>query len=121
MILDIFILFSIIFIIHELLVFIDPYTYDKQLLNIRKNLSVGYLNPNDRPFIIFNLFYFIWSIIGMLTPLWPYFVTLILLGYISGIKIKAIEETIKRLRMRRIDSLIALTILFFLLVSNFLR
>lgn len=106
-----FILISIIFILHELRVLITPFNYDKQIVSIKKDISSGFLNPNDRPFIIFNLIYFSWSIVGLFTQMWPYFIILFAFSYISGMKIRNCDETIKRLRHRRVDALISILIL----------
>jgi hypothetical protein len=117
--LNIFILLSLIFIIHELLVLISPHNYDKQILKIKKDVSNGFINPNDRSFIIFNLIYFIWSIVGLFTQMWPYFIILFAFSYISGMKIRNCDETIKRLRHRRIDSLISILIIASIVISYF--
>ena len=117
--LNIIILMSIIFITHELVVLIRPFNYDKQIVSIKKDISSGFLNPNDRPFIIFNLIYFSWSIVGLFTQMWPYFIILFAFSYISGMKIRNCDETIKRLRHRRVDALISILILSVILFSYY--
>jgi hypothetical protein len=117
--LNIFILLSLIFIIHELVILISPHNYDKQILKIKKDISNGFINPNDRSFIIFNMFYFIWSFIGLFTQFWPLFTIMIAFGYISGTLISKHSESIKRLRHRRIDSLISILIIVLIVISYF--
>lgn len=110
---------SIIFITHELVVLIRPFNYDKQILSIKKDISSGFLNPNDRPFIIFNLIYFIWGIVGLFTQMWSYFIILFAFSYISGIKIRNCDGAIKRLRHRKVNSLISILILSAIFLSYY--
>lgn len=117
--LNILVLLSIIFIIHELVILINPFNYDKQILKIKKDVSGGFINPNDRPFILFNLFYFTWSILGLFTTMWPYFTIMIAFSYLSGTKIRNCEETIKRLRHRRVDALISIIILSSIMIAYY--
>lgn len=106
---------SIVFLLHEIRTLIWPLKYDKQISKIKKNVKQGYLNPNDRPFMIFNFIYFIWSIIGLFTPYWSIFAILITFSFISGLFLRT-EDSIKRIRLRRFDSLVSIVILLTLLV-----
>ena len=117
--LSVIVLLSTIFIIHELVVLINPFNYDKQLQKIKKDVKNGFINPNDRPFILFNLFYFTWSILGLFTTMWPYFLIMIAFSYISGTKIRNSDEVIKRLRHRRADALISIIILSLIIFSYY--
>jgi len=106
---------SIVFLLHEIRTLVWPLKYDKQISKIKKNVKQGYLNPNDRPFMIFNYIYFIWSIIGLFTPYWSIFAILITFSLISGLFLRT-EDSIKRIRLRRFDSLVSIIILLTLLV-----
>lgn len=117
---NIFVLFSVVFLIHEIKTFISPYGYDKQLQKVKSDLKEGYLNPNDRPFIYFNMIYFIWSVTGLFTHYWVISITLILFSTISGMITNKEQDVIKRLRLRRFDSLVSSIILITLLLTHYL-
>jgi len=116
--LNIFILLSVIFIIHETIVAINPSKIDKQVESISKDIKSGYLNPNDRPFMIYNLFYFIWTVIGLFTNYYPIFLGLILVGLTSSFFNKKTNIVITRLRLRRLDSTICILLLTLLLITH---
>jgi hypothetical protein len=80
---NIIVIFSIVFLIHEIRTLIWPIKYDNQISKIKKDIKQGYLNPNDRPFIVFNFLYFIWSVIGLFTPYWIVFALFITFSFIS--------------------------------------
>jgi hypothetical protein len=114
------VIFSIVFLIHEIRTLIWPIKYDNQISKIKKDIKQGYLNPNDRPFIVFNFLYFIWSVIGLFTPYWIVFALFITFSFISGNFLKTENNTIKRIRLRRLDSFISSTILITLLITHYL-
>lgn len=116
--LNTFILLSILFIIHETTVVINPSKIDKQIKEISKNIKVGYFNPNDRPFMIFNLFYFIWTIVGLFTNYWIVFIGLISIGLFSSFFSKKSESTISRIKLRRLDSTMCILLLTLLLIIH---
>lgn len=106
---------SLVFLLHEIKTLIWPLKYDKQISKIKKDVKEGHLNPNDRPFMIFNFIYFIWSIIGLFTTYWSIFAILIVFSFISGLTLRT-EDSIKRIRLRRFDSLVSIVILLILLI-----
>ena len=116
---NIIVLLSIVFLINEIKTLIWPSNYDKQISRIKKDTKEGYLNPNDRPFMVFNLIYFIWSIIGLFTQYWIIFSILFLFSFISARLLKT-EDTINRIRLRRFDSFISSIILITLLLTHYL-
>lgn len=109
---------SLVFLIHEIKILIWPLKYDEQIQRIKKNTKNGYLNRDDRPFMIFNFVYFIWSIIGLFTPYWMIFTILITFSFISGLFLRT-DDSIKRIRLRRFDSLVSIIILVTLLIFYF--
>lgn len=116
---NIIVLLSIVFLINEIKILIFPLKYDKQITRIKKDTKEGYLNPNDRPFMVFNLIYFIWSIIGLFTQYWMIFSTFVIFSFISARLLKT-EDTINRIRLRRLDSFISSIILISLLLTHYL-
>ena len=117
---NIIVLLSIVFLINEIKTLIWPSNYDKQISRIKKDTKEGYLNPNDRPFMVFNLIYFIWSIIGLFTQYWIIFSILFLFSFISARLFLKTEDTINRIRLRRFDSFISSIILITLLLTHYL-
>lgn len=115
---NIIVLLSIVFLAHEIRTLIFPLKYDKQISKIKKDIKEGYINPNDRPFMIFNFSYFIWSFIGLFTPYWMIFTTLITFSFISGLYLRT-EDSIKRIKLRRFDSLVSIIILLTLLIFSY--
>lgn len=117
---NIIVLLSIVFLINEIKTLIWPSNYDKQISRIKKDTKEGYLNPNDRPFMMFNLIYFIWSIIGLFTQYWIIFSTFFIFSFISARLFLKTEDTINRIRLRRFDSFISSIILITLLLTHYL-
>lgn len=117
---NILVLLSVVFLINEIKTFIWPSDYDKQISRIKKDTKEGYLNPNDRPFMIFNFTYFIWSVIGLFTQYWLIFSILFLFSFISAKTFLKTEDTIKRIRLRRLDSFISSIIIITLLLTHYL-
>ncbi len=97
---NIILLLSIVFLIHEIKTLFYTVEYDKQITKIKSDLKNGYLNPNDRPFIIFNMIYFIWSIFGLFTQYWIIFLIFIIFSTLVANLYKT-EDFIKRLRRRK--------------------
>jgi hypothetical protein len=116
---NLFVLFSFIFLIYEIRVVIDPYNYDKQLEKIKSNSKEGYYNPNDKPFIIFNIFYFLWTIIGLFTQYWIISLSFFLFSLMSSFTNKE-EDKYKRIKLRRIDSIICIGLFITLILSHYL-
>lgn len=117
---NLFVLFSFIFIIYEIRVVIDPYNYDKQLERIKSNSKEGYYNPNDKPFIIFNILYFFWNIIGIFTQYWIISLSILLFGLISAKFTNKEENRYKRIKLRRIDSIICIGLFITLILNHYL-
>lgn len=117
---NIILILSLVFLIHEIRTIIWPLKYDKQISKIKKNLKDGYLNPNDRPFMIFNFIYFIWSVLGLLTPYWVIFLLFIIFSFLSTKYLLKTEDTINRIRLRRFDSVVSIIIITALLLTHYL-
>ena len=117
---NIIVLLSVVFLIIEIKTLIWSSNYDKQISRIKKDTKEGYLNPNDRPFMLFNFTYFIWSIIGLFTQYWIIFSILVIFSFISAKTLLKTEDTIKRIRLRRLDSFISSIILITLLLTHYL-
>lgn len=117
---DLFVLFSFIFIIYEIKVVINPYNYDKQLMETKSNSKEGYYNPNDKPFIIFNILYFFWNIIGIFTQYWIISLSILLFSLISAKFTNKEEDKYKRIKLRRMDSIICIGLLSILLLNHYL-
>lgn len=116
---NLFISFSIIFFLHELKCFINPISIDEQLKRIKESVKNGYIEKHDRLFIIFNLIYGAWGIIGLFTPIWPLFLSLFFLSIIQS-QTSKLEDSKKRLRSRRLDSLVAMMVLLVMITQQFL-
>lgn len=111
---------SILFLIYELTTMVKPYDYDKKLQRIKKDLDSNYLNPVDRPFIIFNFTYFIWTLAGLFTTEWPMFLTMIVFSILISRLTKYQKSDIKRVRSRVIDSSISIILLLTILIRYYL-
>lgn len=116
---NIILLLSIVFLIHEIKTLFYTVEYDKQITKIKSDLKNGYLNPNDRPFIIFNMIYFIWSIFGLFTQYWIIFLIFIIFSTLVANLYKT-EDVIKRLRRRKFDAIVSITFLSLLLIKHYL-
>ena len=108
---SIIVLFSVVFIIHELNVLLKPLPYDRKVVKIRQDFKSNYINPNHRNLIIFELLYVIWQILGLLTPYWSLFLCLISINWISSRINKKTDVERLRARNRQIDSLFCLVFL----------
>lgn len=117
---NILVLFGVIFLIQEIKTLILPYEYDKQITRIKKDIKDGYLNPNDRPFMIFNFIYFFWSLIGLFTNYWMLFAVLILFGFVTSRYYLKERSLIERVRIRRLESFISALIIISLLITHYL-
>lgn len=117
---NIIVLLSVVFLINEIKTFIYPSNYDKQISKIKKDIKEGYLNPNDRPFLMFNFIYFLWSVIGLFTEYWIIFLLLIIFSFLSAKYLLKTDDTIKRIRLRRLDSFISSIIIITLLLTHYL-
>lgn len=116
---NIFVILSFIFLIHEMNTLFFTKKYDQKISKIKKNLNNSYLNPNDRPFMTFQLVYFIWSIFGLFT-LYRWIIALfITFSMISSLWTKT-DDTIKRIRLRRLDSIISIVFLITIIVKHFI-
>lgn len=116
---NIIILLSIVFLIYEIKNLFYTLEYDKQITKIKIDIKDGYLNPNDRPFIIFNMIYFIWSVFGLFTEYSPIFIAFILFSTLVAYLHKT-EDVIKRLMRRKFDALISIIFLTILLLKHYL-
>jgi hypothetical protein len=101
---------SIIFLIFEIRNFIYPSKYDSELKRIKENIKNGLLSPSDKPFMVFNLLYFIWSIIGLFSDYSVPFIGLFVIGLISSRINKDISEK-ERITGRRVDAFFSAFIL----------
>lgn len=117
---DLFVLFSFIFMIYEIRVVIDPYNYDKQLTETKSNSKRGYYNPNDKPFMIFNTFYFLWTIIGLFTQYWLISLAFFLFSLMSSLFTNKEKDKYKRIKLRRMDSIICIGLLITLILRHYL-
>jgi hypothetical protein len=117
---DLFVLFSFIFIIYEIEVVINPYNYDKQLMETKSNSKEGYLNPNDKSFMIFNIFYFLWTITGLFTQYWIISLSFFLFSLMSSLFTNKEKDKYKRIKLRRMDSTICIGLFITLILSHYL-
>jgi hypothetical protein len=112
---ELFITLGIPFLFFEFSVLILPDRYTMYLKDIKDNIKENKIEFEDRAFIAFNFFYFIWTIIGLFTSLWPYFLSITLLSIINFIASKIISSDINIIRWRMIDSLLTIIIIIGLL------
>jgi hypothetical protein len=112
-------LLSGVFILYELVNFINPYKLEKDMALIKSELKSGNLNATWRGLAIFNMFYFIWTLIGLFTPLCFWFGVLFLFSIVSGNSIRGELDEKKRIRLRRSDALISIILLTIILINYF--
>lgn len=117
---NIIISLSLLFLFYELTLLFRPLKYDRELSRIKDDIKQGFLNPNDRGFIVFNVIYFAWSILGLLTYLWPVFLSIIVTGYLSSKVSPNIKLEKSRVRWRVIDSLVSSIFLLILIYIHYL-
>jgi hypothetical protein len=113
-------LLSIVFIVYELINFINPLRLDKDMASIKSELESGYISETWRSFAIFNMFYFIWTLLGLFTPLCFWFGVLFLFSIVSTTSIRSELEKSKRIRLRRVDSFISIILLTIILINHFI-
>lgn len=118
---NIIISLSLLFLFYELTLLFRPLKYDRELSRIKDDIKQGFLNPNDRGFIVFNVIYFAWSILGLLTYLWPVFLSIIVTGYLSSKVSPNIKLEKSRVRWRVIDSLVSSIFLLILIYIHYLH
>jgi len=112
-------LLSGVFILYELVNFINPNRLDKDLALIKSELKSGNLSGTWRGLVIFNMFYFVWTLIGLFTPLCFWFGVLFLFSIVSGNSIRGELDEKKRIRLRRSDALISIILLTIILIHYF--
>lgn len=117
---NIIISLSFLFLFYELTLLFRPLKYDRQLSRIKDDIKQGFLNPNDRGFIVFGLIYLAWSIFGLFTYLWPVFLSIIVTGYLSSKVSSNLELEKSRVRWRVIDSLVSSIFLLILIFIHYL-
>ena len=113
-------LLSIVFILYELINFINPHRLDKDMTLIKSELESGHISGTWRGLAIFNMFYFIWTLIGLFTPLCFWFGVLFLFSILSGISIRKELNGVRRIKIRRVDSLISIILLTIILINHFI-
>lgn len=121
MMINILLITSIIFLIHEVKTFIWPEKYHKKVKKIKDDIRGGFLNPKDRPFITLHLFYFIWSVIGLFTNLWLIFLSFILFSISTSIINNKIKRDINLIRLRRFDSFISIIFIIILIIISYAK
>jgi hypothetical protein len=105
---------------YELTLLFRPLKYDRKLSRIKDDIKHNFLNPNDRGFIVFNVIYFAWAILGLLTYLWPLFLSIIVSGYLISKVSSNINLEKSRVRWRVIDSLFSIFFLLILIYIHYL-
>lgn len=121
MMINILIVTSLIFLINEIKTFIWPEKYHKRVKKIKDDIKEGFLNPKHRPFITLHLFYFIWSVIGLFTNLWPIFLSFILFSISTSIINNKIKRDINLIRLRRLDSFISIIFIITLIIISYVK
>jgi hypothetical protein len=116
---EIIALLGIIPLLWELKNFINPSAYDELTTSVSEQLKRGEMRPENSGFIWFNLFYFIWTISGLFTKMWPLFLTLIFLSFLSANFTKIKTDVRQRIIGRRIDALFSVVIISFILFYYF--
>lgn len=101
----------------ELTVIFNPEKYNNHLIEMRDKLNKDNLSKEDRPFIIFNLSYILWSIIGLFTNYYPLFLFIFILGAISSrFKFEKSGQIVHRF----IDALLTSVVLFLIFYLHFI-
>lgn len=111
-----FFLIGMIFLVYEFSIILNPSSNLKML---------DYLKSEDKNkkiqgcfIVFFNLFYLIWTIIGMaLSHQWKYFALILLIGIFDGILNKIFESL--KVFMKRLDAIVSCIILFWIFINHF--
>jgi hypothetical protein len=122
-----FISFSIIFIFYELNVLFNPKKVIdiknqlgelKSLTGEQKSKKSKELLGQSASFILTNLLYFIWLVVGaFIYTHWYLFLFLLFLGYFSSYMSKQLESLDLEIYYRKFDSLISLVVLALIVLS----
>lgn len=111
---SLFYFFTIVFILWEFNTLIFTKSYNQFLESSIKRLQTQQVTTDDVVFSFFNLGYFVWTILGLFTNQWMFFLLLLVLGIVSAtfmkrFKIDSNLSTI--LTHRRIDAILSIIIL----------
>lgn len=116
--LNLFITLSIVFFLYELTTLFFTKRFDDYSLEIGKKIQSEKLDPEDKPFMLFNLSYFIWTIIGLFTEYNLLFFALVSLSIVSAWLLKKLETT-SRIRQRRLDAILSIIIISSIFIQHF--
>lgn len=115
---SLFYFLTIVFIIWELNTLIFAKSYNQYLEQAIKRIQSQNVTRDDVAFSIFNLTYFIWTVVGIFTNLYLFFTLLMLLGITSSFisnKIKKSDKPERIILHRRIDAVMSISILLIIL------
>ena len=111
-----FFLIAIIFLLYEFSIIMNPSGNLKMLDYIKSE------DKNEKIkgcfIVFFNLFYLIWTVIGMaLAHQWKYFTLILLIGIFFGILNKIFKSL--KFFMKRLDAIVSSIILFWIFMNHF--
>lgn len=111
---SLFYFFTIVFILWEFNTLIFTKSYNQFLESSIKRLQTQQVTTDDVVFSFFNLGYFIWTILGLFTNQWLFFLLLLVLGIVSATFMKRfkIDSNLSTILIhRRIDAILSIIIL----------
>jgi hypothetical protein len=111
---SLFYFFTIVFILWEFNTLIFTKSYNQFLESSIKRLQTQQVTTDDVVFSFFNLGYFVWTILGLFTNQWMFFLLLLVLGIVSATFMKRfkIDSNLSNiLTHRRIDAILSIIIL----------
>jgi hypothetical protein len=114
---DLFISLAIPFLLFEITVAAFSERYHRYLDEVVSRAKNRRYLDKDKPFIFFQFFYTVWTIIGLFTSHWPLFLSIIFLSTISSIISKSIVDEEGKVKMRRSDAVLTTILLITLLIN----
>jgi len=115
---QLFISFAIPFLLFEITCALFPNRYHNYLKKVTTNTRSGLILKEDKPFILFNLLYMIWTVAGLFTPYWSIFLAILALSIMSSVIGRGIDEDELKVKLRRSDAIIMIILLLGLLLNT---
>lgn len=116
--LNLFITLSIVFFLYELTTLFFAKRFDDYSLEIGKKIQSERLDPEDRPFMLINLAYFFWTIVGLFTQYNLLFFALVALSLLSAWHLKKLDAR-SRVRQRIVDAILSIIIISSIFIQHF--
>ena len=116
---DLFISLAIPFLLYEVTILSFTSRFQLYTKGLLDKVKTDGLSGEDRPFMIFNFLYMVWTIIGLFTPLWSIFLGILALAIIGALINKRLKSDLAKIKQKKADSILTIFLIVFLLIKYF--